>query len=424
MEFRDNVLEKLNTVSETLVWIVFGDSALLNEWAISKIKEQVAKKDKLFNVLAAVPKSLVGTVIEDTTTNDAEDDSRIMSCTLDELWKKPGKNISGKWWCKTDYSTFTKKDKTNFANYLKAPNKDVMLVVTVSDFKDIMYIKKNFNRQYANSTSIHTLSLQYPSRAWLIKITKQLFSTRGIRLTEEQCNMFIMKMGSAYEEYKECIDKVSTVLGAPELFIEGTDEYMEVINKDFNAATKGIDHFEITDLLRCMTQPLSSNKVLKGSRRVHKMVAALMTSLTAKEIVIRLRYRILDMLAYRSAINQGIIPVKVPYNVAQIQEKLEENYVNSRMKKASAYAFKRNAYIASLTSIEDWFYLYSILDLPASSTEEQYLAALLSAVNRTALSNDRLMNCAHIKNTLEEGLTTLNGILYTPWWINLDVSKE
>lgn len=426
MEFLGSVLENLKTLSETLVWILFSDSAMIKDWTVGKIKQDMDSKDKLSKVLNTVPKSITCNGINEFDFDEhslLDNNTGIATLTVDQLWKRPGKNMSGKWLCVINYEELYQKDRQNLANYLKAPNKNVLLIITVSDFRNIIFFRQNFNKLYEHSEKIHAIKLQYPSRRMLCTITNQLFTGYNIKLTEEQQNMFVMKMGSAYDEYKDCVTKVALRLGATDEQSADTP-FIEVINKDFSIATKGIDHFEINDLLKCMTQPITSSKTLNGRRTVHKITAMLLTNLTAKELVKRLKYRVQDMIVYRSAINSGIIPIKVPYNVSQVQEKLEENLINAKIKKASAYAFKKNALIANMTSIEDWFYLYSILDIPDYSTDEQYMKALLSAINRTALSTDRLMNCAHIKNTLDENLVTLNGILYTPWWESLDTVSD
>lgn len=419
MEFRDNILEKLNTLSETSVWILLGDSALLSNYAINTIKEHQKSKNKLQKSLSAISKNINNTIIKDLNTEQDEEDTNLTVCTLDEVWKKPNKTISGRWWCVANYDNMFKKDKTNLFNYIKNPCKTVTLVITVSDFRNIIEFKKN--KTFINSQTCHTLNIQYPSRQWLLKIVYELFAEQHIKLIEEQANSFIMKMGSAYEEYKNCVDKVAYNLKT-HLEISAT-ELTEVSISDFKAASKGIEHFEINDLLQCMLRPLKSNAPLGGRRTVHKMLAHLLENATAKEICNKLKYRVRDMLAYRIAINSGIIPIKVPYNATQIQDKLEENELNNRIKKASTYAFKRNAYISSLTSLSDWFYIYSMLEnIPIQATERDYFKVLLNIVNRTAISNDRLMNNIGVKNTLDEGLVTLNGIMCTSWWKSLDLS--
>lgn len=422
MEYRDNIFENLNTLSESLVWILTGDSALLTNYAIDTLKEHEKSKSKLRKSLAVVPIDIMSTPITDMETDSEGDNTGLATCTLEEVWKRPGKNIEGRWWCVANYDNITKKDKTNLFNYVKNPCKNVVLVVTVSDFRNIMDFRKS--RAFSNNNTCHVVNIQYPSRRWILKLTNSLFTEQHVKLTEEQLDSFIMKMGNAYEEYRDCVDRVVYNLKAQTGNSFETDT-TEIDMPDFKEAIKGIEHFEINDLLRYMLKPIRSDKPLGGRRIVHKTLARLLESMTAREICNKLKYRIHDMLIYRAAINNGIIPIKVPYNVVKVQEKLADNELNAKIKKASAYAFKRSAYLSSLTSIEDWFFMYSMLqNIPTQATEQQYLRILLNLVNRTAVSNDRLMNNIGVKNTLEEGLVAVNGILYSNWWQSLEQLEQ
>ena len=413
MEFRDNCLENLRSMGETSTWVVISDNALLLNYATDKIKNNQKEQDILKKSLSAIPTNLLATPITDMNTEIIEEDSSLSVCTLEEVWKRPGKALNGRWWCLANYDNMSKKDRVNLSNYIKNPCKTGTLVITVSEYKNIFEVKKM--RTLSTSQTCHLLNIQYPSRITLSKIVHELFTEQHVKLTQEQINMFIMKMGTAYEDYKDSIDKfisnLSTIITIPET------DCIEITIDNFKAASKNIEHFEVNDLLRYITKPINSAKPLNGRRQVHKILKQLLSSLTAKELCNKLKYRVHDMIAYRSAINSGLIPVKIPYSVVQIQDTLEENLLNSRIKKASAYAFKRNTYISSLTSIEDWLYIYLMLEnIPKFAKDEQYLAVLLHVVNRTAISNDRLMNNIGIKNTLEEGLVTLNGLMYTNWY--------
>ena len=215
-------------------------------------------------------------------------------------------------------------------------------------------------------------------------------------------------MGSAYEEYRDCVEKVANNLKAANALNDS-----EIQPKDFKAAIKEIEHFEIDDLMYYLVKPITGDKPLNGKRKVHQAFAKLLEDFTPKEIALKLRYRVHDMLAYRAAINSGIIPIKIPYSAQKVQEHITESEFNAKIKKASAYTFKRNAAVANLTSIEDWFFVYIMLEKAIhSSTDKECLRILLSMVNRTAITVDRLMNNIGVKDTLEEELYTLNSFLY------------
>ena len=105
---------------------------------------------------------------------------------------------------------------------------------------------------------------------------------------------------------------------------------------------------------------------------------------------------------YRSNINNGNIPILVPYSVAAVQERLDEK---SPIKKVSDIAFKRNAKIASLTTIKDWYYIKMLLGSAGKyQTDEQALRALMAVIHRAVYPQEKLMNLIGIKDVLAEGL--------------------
>ena len=280
MEFRDNIFEKLNTLGETSTWVLLSQNALLTNYAIDTLKEQEKGKSRLQKSLAAVPTSLMSTPITDIDTETVAEETGLAVCTLEEVWKRPGKNISGRWWCVANYDTMSKKDRANLFNYIKNPCQTVLLVVTVSDFRNIAEFKKS--RAFTSNRLCHLVNIQYPSKTWLLKLTKKLFLEQNIRLNEEQLNTFLMKMGTAYDEYRNCIDTVTFNLKTLCTITE--DKTVEVNDADFKAATKNIEHFNVDDLLRYMLVPLKSTNPLNGRRAVHKALARLLETATPKEL--------------------------------------------------------------------------------------------------------------------------------------------
>lgn len=422
MEFRDNIFEKFDTVEDYRVFVILGDSALLTNYAITALRNRQVSSNKLTKLFAAMNFDAASMPITDVKTDSTDTEAGLAVCGLEELWKRPGRTMSGKWWCVASYDGMSKKDRINFQNYLKNPSKNAILILTVSDWKLIREIKKN--SIFKSSTTCHILNIQYPSKFFLTKIVNELFLNHKVQLTKNQQYVFITKMSSAYDEYRDCVEEVCENIKINAQKWNDT-ELNTVTDKELNEATKTIEHFEIDDLLRFTLQPLSSGKTLNGKRKIHKLLAKLLEDNTAKDICNRLKYRVKDMLIYRAAVNKGLIPVTVPYNAASVQEKLPDTQLYEKIKKAPLFTFKRNAYISSQTSIEDWFFIYSMLEsIPKRADEAEYMRVLLSIVNRTALSNDRLMNDIKIKNTLDEGLVYLNGIFYSNWWKSLDKLED
>ena len=80
--------------------------------------------------------------------------------------------------------------------------------------------------------------------------------------------------------------------------------------------------------------------------------------------------------------------------------------------------------MASLTSIKDWFYIDCLLNRNSNSdSDEKFLSTLLTIMGRTVISNDRLMNDIKVKNTLDEGLFTVNSVFLSKAWRQLKSTK-
>lgn len=187
--------------------------------------------------------------------------------------------------------------------------------------------------------------------------------------------------------------------------------------KDFKEAMKGIDFFVIDDFLQELLKPIHTTKVSKN-RKLYKILGTLLEDYTASDICNKLKYRVEELLYYRAYINRGFIPVKTRYNTEKVKERLPEN---SRLRKATSLTFKRNAVIAAQTSIEDWYFMYSILNSAGAwASEDKYKAILFTLMGRTSISNDRLMNAVKVKDMFSEELSALNGIMSSPWWRSLE----
>ena len=433
----------------------------------------------------------------------------------------------GRWLGYTNYDILSKKDRERVKAYLKKPSPDAILVVRVSEYKNIKDLRAV--RALSASRTAHYIDIQYPRRGKLSDIVRNLFEDKGFRITDDSIKLFIMKMGSSYDEYKQSIESISDLLKSTNAMFDGTkakqdidedliidfeyedelladdsdaedeaaadsednyelfedgeelddvevelDEEDSEISKlnenelyaqladerklqevdlrknyvdnsniesapekesnkvvalkekseptvelkaissiDFKNAMRGIDFFEMDDFMLALLMVQRSDKVVMR-RKMYKILVNLLDNYTAREICNKLRYKVEELLYYRSYVNTGIIPVRIRYNAEKIKERLPED---SKLRKVTSLVFKRNAYLSSMTSVEDWYFIYSLLNSnKPTDPDEKYLKTLMSIMGRTTMPNDRLMNDLGIKDTLDEGLVELNGIYYTGWW--------
>ncbi len=321
----------------------------------------------------------------------------------------------GKWFCKVNWDFLTKKNKERVKTYIKKPSEYAMLIIVAQEWKNIKELRSI--RTFDASKTAHLIDIQYPNKSELEAITTRLFAERGMRIGEDSARLFMLKLGTAYDEYKPNIeiiyDKLDIQQRIKDASSENNGDSSEIVNiniKEFKESMLGIDYFVLDDFLLQLLVPIHSKKIVK-KRRLYKMLSTLLDDFTAKEICTKLKYKIEELMHYRAYINNGCIPVRTRYNCEKIKERIPED---SKLRKASAPTFKRNAYTASLTSIEDWYFMYTMLCRNRySDNDDQYLVTLVALMGRTAVSNDRLMNDIRVKNTLDEGLTALNGLYLT-----------
>lgn len=308
--------------------------------------------------------------------------------------------VTGKWFCSTDYKFLTKKQRDTLSRYYKKPIEHGVLVVNITEWKDYReYLK---NRYITQNKNTHIIQLSFPSRDILKDLVSKRFKDRGITVAEQAVELFVMRMSRAYDDYQDTIDGICNKIGE-----KGNIAYPDMVEH-----LKGVENYILDDFISELMNPMKSKKVVKR-RRIYKMLNALMSDIGARAIVNKIKYKLDDLIEMRIQINNGNIPVMVRYNVEKIKGRLDEE---NRLNKLSDYSFKRYAYIASKTSLKDWYYMKLILsNLKNSWSEEENERVLLSLVHRYVMSTDRLMNNIGVKNTLKESLVELNGVFYNPY---------
>lgn len=335
--------------------------------------------------------------IMDEFGESSTDASNAMSFDFDTFMdaaKSP--TIDGKWFCSCSYQSLTKKQKEKLDRYLKSPSEYGCLIVNCLEWKDYKQFFKS--RLLQGSKYSHLMKLNFPSRNELKVIVEKLFWEREIKITPKVAEYFIMRMSSAYDDYTEIIDSIE--LKFKEMSGGNVLDY-----ETAKLLLKDVENFVLDDFLFELVKPIKNKKVVK-SRKIYKMIDSLVSDLGYSKLVTQLQYKIDDLIELRMNINNGNIPVMVRYDVERVKRRIgEENKLN----KLSAYSFKRYAYLASQTTLKDWYYMKLILKNVANSWDEAACQkAIMALVHRNTYSNDRVLNDISIKNTLQENLVYLN----------------
>lgn len=306
----------------------------------------------------------------------------------DFLIYSKGRKLLGKWFCSVDYSNLSKKQQEQINAYIKRPSEFSLLVVLVTDWKLIKKLKAN--KQFLNSKVINLIDLSWPNRKGLIEVLSDMFAVRGVKVEKKALELFIMRLGRQYGDYQEQIDIICAGNGGNEINYSMMLGYLD-----------GVVNYAIDDFVRSILKPVRKDEIYKN-RKVYKVLNTLIDDVGVKSLVWKLKSRVALYIEYRLNINNGNIPILVPYSVKAVQEKLPKDSV---IKRVGEESFRINAEIASLTTIKDWYYIKMLLDsVSIRSTDEECLRVLFAVIHRGVYSTDKMLNLVGLKDVLNEGL--------------------
>jgi hypothetical protein len=303
-----------------------------------------------------------------------------------------GRKMVGKWFCSVDYKNLNKKQQESLVEYMKYPSDNGLLVVVLTDWRDIKGFSKNKSIQ--KGSKLNLIDLSWPNRKVLQDVLLKLFKDKGVDVDTSAIQLFIMRMGNQYNDYMEEIDKICLGNDKKRITYQMMLSYLD-----------GVTNYAIDDFVMAIIKPVKNDKVVI-TRKAYKVLHTLVDDLGARGLVMKLRSRVNLYIEYRLNINNGNIPILVPYSVKEVQEKLPDNSI---IKNVSDVSFKRNAKIASLTSIRDWYFIKMILNSANNSnSDEDYMRVLLAVIHRAIFNQDRLLNVIGVKDILDEGLYDLD----------------
>lgn len=310
-------------------------------------------------------------------------------------------NINGRWFCKVDLASLTKKQKDTLQNYIKSPSENGVLVVTSTEW--IIYKDFLNNRVLGNSKYSNLMQLSFPHKVTLHELVKQMFSSKGMTISSGAIDIFIIKMNNAYDEYEMVIDNIKTLHDSDEM----------IADKDIKEYMKGIEHFDVESFIYEVVKPLSSEKT--NSKKVLKMLIALQDEIGAKNLVYQLIKKIDESIEYRTLINTGYIPIGIKYFFGDVIKSLGGE--QGKYGKVKEWNFRKKAQLAASTSLRDWQYMKFILtkaieDVKVTDRELEVRCqkALYELCTRSVLTDSRINNIIGIDNVLNKNMEKLNSL--------------
>lgn len=306
-------------------------------------------------------------------------------------------SIVGKWFCSVDFKSLTKKQRDRLWTYIRKPNENGLLVITASEYTDIKTLRKN--GVIERSKFVGLISLQYPPKDVLKNIIRDLFKERKVDIDDKAISYFMIRLSESYNDYTTVIDNMIVGLGDTKIIT--FDKAKDLL--------KGTANYVFDEFVMALTKPLSSVNISRR-RKIYKMLASMLDSMSSREIVNKLLYRIDTLIQFRIIINDGKVPLLVKYSANEAKEALGEDHPLSKINNIS---FKKSVYLASRTTLKDWYFMKSILmNRQNVHDEKDNFKAIIAVIHRGVISNDRLMNDIGIKNTLDESLVMLNAANY------------
>lgn len=300
--------------------------------------------------------------------------------------------VTGKWFCSVDYKMLTKKHKEALDKYIKKPSENGVLVVIMTDYQDYRpYLK---NRSITANAFTHLIQLSFPYRSILISLVKEMMIERGVKVADKAVELFVLRMSRSYDEYPQVLDRICRQW-----------EGRTMTYNDMSQELKGIENYVLEDFLEELVNPIK-NKRIVTRRKIYRMLNALLSDMGPRELALRLRSKISDLIEMRILINTGVIPIRLRFSVPEAKSRLDEDH---KLKRLNDYTFRRYAEIASKTSLRDWVFMQMILNnVEHSWNPSENAKAIYALVHRAIMSESRLMNDIGITNILEEQLYDVN----------------
>ena len=378
------------------VLFITGSHNIFNNFCVDRLKSFCSFEQEL----ATTTELLTDFGIDDLS--ELEGLSSSNSLPFDELKRLvPTPSINGKWFCSVSYDTLSEKVKKEVLDYVNNPSINGVLAILVTGWRDSIKLLKMAKIQ--KSPDVNLIRLEYPTKKTLGEIIKSEFAKKDIDVTREAVELFQKRMSSQYDKYTDIINQIT-------LGLEGTSINLS----EMTQLMKNIEYFDLADLVDALLYPLQEESI-SSKRKAYKILKAILQDLTPSEVTKRLSKEVSRCLAFRLALNKGMIPAKVKFSVKEAKEKLKDAGGEFNV---SDLRFRRIAELAQMTSLKDWLYMYLMLTKVSNrgkpdEVELRHMRVLYSLIHRQILPDTRLDNAIHIDDIIENQRKLLNSVVYT-----------
>lgn len=298
----------------------------------------------------------------------------------------------GRWFCYADVGTLTQKQLEFVFAYLQSPSKYGTLVLEATSY--MQYKEFLSNRLLKTEKYCHVLKLSYPNKSVLKEII--LNQLQGINIADKALDLFILRMGEAYDEYQIVLDRIKSL------------NLTTISYDDMKKALTGIEHYNTEDFLRVVLKPPRTAKSSK--KKALNMMYVLIGDMGAHALLTSISNSINQLLELRTYVNKGYIPGTVKFDLDEFKAKLDDT---SYFKKMNNYSLGKKLNLAFMTSQRDLLFMKMIIMqglVDDCNTCEKTLYVLLT---RALLVSEQLSQYLTYKELDLDLLPQVNSIFST-----------
>ncbi len=386
--FKDILDEK--TYSNTRVMIITGPYVVFNNIVIDTLVDMYDTSDDNYDTEYDIDE------FDDfmSTSESVDASNRVDLKTFFDVIGTP--SIMGKWICITNIAMLGQKQIDAVLEYIKKPSENGVLIIVANEWNEYKSLLRN--KTLNNSNMAHIIQLSFPRTDVIKEIVKQMFLEHRIEVSHDAVELFMWHMGKEYDKYESTVQEICRCIKENKINRSEMANFM-----------KDIQYYSLDDLVDEIIKPIQSSKT--NRKKVVRIIASLLEDKKATNVVRELLKIIDTEIEYRVLINKGYIPIGIRYSFKEVIDNIQID----KFKNINEFKFRREAQLASKTSLRDWCYMKIILNEAVknnrvSGARKEMLCkeALYRLSIRSTLSDNRIKNLVGEDNALNKEIEKID----------------
>lgn len=283
--------------------------------------------------------------------------------------------LGGKWLCiqhikhRGEQAT-PKKEQEVLYSYITKPSPNGRLIIQVEGYSQWLN-----DKVLQESKDVCMLQMSYPKQGVLRELIQSEVRERSVKeITDSACEVFIRRLGNKLDDYGWYIEQVIQ------------SDYRLIDVPEIQKILHGVDNYEPLDFIKHL---LKEDTPIR-SKRAYKVLNSLQEDFGTGLLLHKLRDTIKNILEVRQAINQGQIPVGLSVDYRGVKQRLQKASLS--ISSLPAYKIREYTKIASELSLEDWLYMYQLIQSGIVRSEAGQCVSLYSLIPRRQLTHTQLLH--------------------------------